>query len=108
MKQSTAQDTMDQDEMPGIEDSDPRWKLAKRGVYAKRGIRYTLELLRKGLGVTQDQVAERMEATQGEVSRIEAREDWRVSTLERYAKAIGGKLIVSVQLGDKRCDIALD
>ena len=98
----------DDDEMPEIAPSDPRWKSAKRGVYAKRDLRYTLELLRKSLSITQDQVATRMETTQGDISRIESREDWRVSTLERYAKAIGGKLVVSVQFDDRRYELALD
>jgi transcriptional regulator with XRE-family HTH domain len=44
---------------------------------------------RKGLGLTQEQVAERCGVQAGEVSRIEAgKRDPKVSTLERLAAAV--------------------
>jgi transcriptional regulator with XRE-family HTH domain len=50
---------------------------------------------RKVLKMTQEEVAERMGATQGQVSKIEAADDAiQVSTLRAYAEAIGCTLEV--------------
>jgi hypothetical protein len=40
--------------------------------------------------------------SRSEISKIENREDWLLSTLRRYVEALGGELEVVAVLGDKR------
>lgn len=47
--------------------------------------------MRQELGKTQVEIAERLETNQGEVSRIERRQDLMVSTMRRYAQALGAR-----------------
>jgi transcriptional regulator with XRE-family HTH domain len=68
---------------------------------ARRDIRsekLTLALLRAQRGLTQAKLARRAKITQSEVSRTELRDDCLVSTLERYAAALGGKLLLHVEI----------
>jgi len=62
----------------------------------------TLQELRKGLSKTQVDVARSAEMTQGELSRLEARGDHRISTLRRYVEALGGELEVAAVFGGRR------
>lgn len=62
----------------------------------------TLRELRMGLALTQQQVADKADMTQSELSRLESRSDHRVSTLRRYVEALGGELEIAVVLGNKR------
>jgi transcriptional regulator with XRE-family HTH domain len=48
--------------------------------------------LRRNLDLTQIEVAERLEVTQESVSHIERGDDLRLSTLDRYVAALGGRL----------------
>ena len=57
-----------------------------------------LRALRKAKGLTQAEVAEAAGMAQGELPRMERRGDWRLSTLRRVAKALGGELHVSIAL----------
>lgn len=54
--------------------------------------------LREQRGITQVKLARRAKITQSEVSRTELRKDCLVSTLERYATALGGKLLLHVEI----------
>jgi len=52
-----------------------------------------LTALRRQLGLSQTEVAARMGTSQSAVARFEAGDlDVRLSTVERYASALGGKL----------------
>jgi predicted transcriptional regulator len=52
-----------------------------------------LTALRHQLGISQAEVAERMGTSQSAVARFESGDlDVRLSTVERYATALGGKL----------------
>lgn len=51
--------------------------------------------------LTQGDVAHALQTTQGQVSRIEAREDHLVSTLRNYIEALGGQLEITARFGDK-------
>jgi predicted transcriptional regulator len=62
----------------------------------------SLRELRQDLDLTQQQVAERADMTQSELSRLEGRSDLRVSTLRRYVEALGGELEISVLVGKRR------
>jgi transcriptional regulator with XRE-family HTH domain len=74
-------------------------------VEAKKGallLEMTLRELRRLLGVTQTELALRLKTTQGEVSQSERRDDSRLSTLRRYVEALGGKVEIIADFGDKR------
>ena len=62
----------------------------------------SLRELRKITGKTQAQIGEAMAMDQGQLSRLERREDHLLSTLRRYVEGLGGKLEVSAVFGDKR------
>jgi len=72
-------------------------KMAARGLPTNR--RLDLGSLRTALGKTQMEVARRAVMDQADVSKLESRNDMRVSTLARYAGALGGKLEVAVVVG---------
>lgn len=57
----------------------------------KTGHRIPLRSLREGMHRTQADVAARAGIDQAEVSRIERREDVRLSTLKKYAEALGAE-----------------
>ncbi|MCC6748392.1 MAG: XRE family transcriptional regulator [Deltaproteobacteria bacterium] len=67
--------------------------------------RASLELdlreVRELLGITQEELAQRVKTTQSELSRLERREDKRLSTLRRYVEALGGELEVTIRFGNK-------
>lgn len=64
--------------------------------------RYDLKGLRVALGKRQSDIARATEMTQGDVSRLEARQDVKISTLARYASALGGSVEVAVVVGGRR------
>lgn len=68
---------------------------------------YRLRELREASGLTQVQLAGRLQVTQNRVSRIEHGDIDRaqVGTLRKYAEAIGGTLRIEVELGDERIQI---
>ena len=53
--------------------------------------RASLRALRLNSGKTQVEMAELLETNQGEVSRIERRQDLMLSTMRRYAEALGAR-----------------
>ena len=67
----------------------------------------TLAALRRRLGLTQAQVAHRLRMTQSDVSKLERREDARLSTLLAYARALGGLLLVTFEDGETVREIRL-
>lgn len=62
----------------------------------------TLRELRQQLDMTQAQVAEAADMTQSELSRLESRTDHRISTLRRYAEAMGAELEIWFVFGKRR------
>jgi hypothetical protein len=77
-----------------------RAKVVGRGL--KKDRRLTLQTLRVALGKTQADIAHAAEMDQGDVSRLEARDDRKLSTLGRYAAALGGRLEVAVVVNGRR------
>ncbi|HZF07233.1 MAG TPA: helix-turn-helix transcriptional regulator [Thermoanaerobaculia bacterium] len=69
-------------------------------------VELNLQALRQQLGVTQTELAEAAGFTQGEISRIEQREDHMVSTLRRLVRSLGGELEIHARFSDGR-DIRL-
>lgn len=58
--------------------------------------RHTLGSLRVALDMTQTELANRAEMRQGDVSVLERRGDAKLSTLERYAEALGGQVEIAI------------
>jgi hypothetical protein len=77
-----------------------RAKVVGRGL--KKDRRLTLQTLRVALGKTQADIARAAAMDQGDVSRLEARDDKKLSTLGRYAVALGGRLEVAVVVNGRR------
>ena len=73
----------------------------------KREKKLKLALLREQQGLTQEKLAQRAKITQSEVSRTELREDCLVSTLERYAAALGGELLLHVKINGQLYAVTL-
>jgi hypothetical protein len=66
---------------------------AKRVVRPRKGQeRVSLRTVREAAGKKQGDIADAIGTNQGEVSRIERRGDVRLSTLRRYAEALGAHL----------------
>ena len=66
--------------------------------YSNFRIGFLLRQAREELGMTQDEVAKKLRTKKSAISRIENHaEDIRLSTLNRYAEALGRKLHVVMQ-----------
>jgi transcriptional regulator with XRE-family HTH domain len=63
--------------------------------------------VRKALGVTQVELAERLGVSQGSISETERREDVFLSTLRGYIEALGGKLRVTAAFDEVEFPIIL-
>jgi transcriptional regulator with XRE-family HTH domain len=69
----------------------------RRGSNALKRLELPLAGIRKAAGKTQVQVAEVTGMGQGDVARLESQEDMRLSTLKRYAEALGARLDVAFE-----------
>ena len=56
--------------------------------------------LRKARNLSQQKLAEALDTTQGEVSKIEHRTDLYLSTLRSYIEAMGGELDIVARFKD--------
>jgi predicted transcriptional regulator len=65
-----------------------------------------LRALREAVGLTQGELAQRVDVTQSQLSKMERREDHRISTLRRYVEALGGNLEVCAVINGKRIKLA--
>jgi transcriptional regulator with XRE-family HTH domain len=71
--------------------------------YAAFKIGVLLRQARERAGLTQEEVAQRLDTKKSAISRIENRAgDIRLSTLERYATAIGWDLSLQLRPGEGR------
>ena len=61
-----------------------------------------LRALREAVGLTQEELARKVDVTQSQLSKLERREDYRLSTLRRYVEALGGKLEVFAIVDGKK------
>lgn len=73
---------------------------------ADRRVR-TLAALRKARQLTQVQMAETLGIGQGDVSKLEQRENLLLSTLARYIEATGGRLRIVAEYDGDRVEIDL-
>jgi len=75
---------------------------ASREEAEREVLELNLRAVRELIGKTQADIAEMADLAQGEVSRVERRDDHLVSTLRRYVEALGGELEVPARFEDKR------
>ncbi len=61
-----------------------------------------LRELRIAAGMTQEELAVALKSAQSEISRLEKRDDYRLSTLREYVHALGGKLEITAAFGNRR------
>ena len=79
----------------------PEREKATREWVAGELLQMSLRDVRELVGKTQEEVAEVADIAQGELSKIERREDHLVSTVRRYVEALGGELHVVASFDDK-------
>src|SRR4051812_14475154 len=70
-------------------------------------VEMSLADLRRELGVTQVDLAQAAEMTQGQISSLEHRTDHLVSTLRRCVRALGGDIEVVAVVGDRRVKLSI-
>jgi hypothetical protein len=78
-----------------------RFRVRGRGGNARRRLELPLAGIRKAAGKTQVQVAEAAGMAQGDVSRLErpgSQENMMLSTLKRYAEALGARVEITFVL----------
>lgn len=66
-----------------------------------------LSSLRRRWGLSQTQVAQWLGISQSDVSKLERRTDLRVSTLEAYIRATGGRLKLTAAYDNEEIDVRL-
>jgi len=57
-----------------------------------------LRELREAYRLTQQQLAHALDTTQANISKIERRADMLLSTLDSYVEAMGGRLVIVIQM----------
>jgi ribosome-binding protein aMBF1 (putative translation factor) len=79
---------------------DPEFAAGLESGYADFKIGVLLRQAREQAGLTQEELARRLETKKSAISRIENHAgDIRLSTLERYAKALGRSLALELRPG---------
>lgn len=68
----------------------------------------TLPRIRESRGLSQTEIAQRLQINQGAVSRLERRGDMRIGTLRNLISAMGGNLKLSAEFPDRTIDIQID
>lgn len=77
--------------------SDPEFAKGYESGYQEFKIGIMLKIAREEAGLTQEQLAEKLKTKKTAISRIENHaEDIKLSTLEKFARALGKRLRVEV------------
>lgn len=93
--------------MPGRDDldkliddlaqDDPGLELRVAAALERRELARQLAARRREAGFTQTEVADRMGTSQGQVARFESGADTRMSTVARYAAAVGATVTWTIE-----------
>ena len=70
--------------------------------------RATLSEIRRAVGLTQKQLAETLGIEQGDLSKLERRQNLHLATLIRFIEATGGRLRITAVYGDTQVDLDVD
>jgi len=70
--------------------------------------RATLSEIRRAVGLTQKQLAETLGIEQGDLSKLERRQNLHLATLVRFIEATGGRLRITAVYGDTQVDLDVD
>ena len=65
----------------------------------------SLEQLREGLGITQEELARLLDVQQPAISKLVRRADMKISTLRDLIAAMGGELQINVAFPDRLVEI---
>ncbi len=65
----------------------------------------SLEQLREGLGISQEELANIMDVQQPAISKLVRRSDMKVSTLRDLIAAMGGELHITATFADRSVEI---
>lgn len=77
--------------------SDPEFAEAFESGYSNFKVGVQLKQAREKVGMTQDEIAQKLKTKKSAISRIENHtEDTRLSTIEKYAKALGKRVRVEI------------
>lgn len=79
----------------------PEQEAANRAWVDEQLLELSLRAVREMAGKTQVELSRDAAIAQGELSKIENRNDHLVSTLRRYIEGLGGELDVVARFGDK-------
>lgn len=88
--------------------TDPRFAsdVRAKGARIERRVT-TLAALRKARGLTQAQLTDDLGMTQGEVSRLERRENLHLATLARFIEATGGRLRITAVYDNDEVEVGI-
>lgn len=103
----------DAGELAGLFDTPDEWSLSREAAFHRivslildhkstKPLATTLPEIRHERGVSQESLAERLKVKQATYSKMERREDVRVSSLRRVIEAMGGKLLIQAIFTDTR------
>lgn len=70
--------------------------------------RATLREVRRAVGLTQKELAATLDIDQGDVSRLERRQNLHLATLTRFIEATGGRLRITAVYGEAEVDLDLE
>src|SRR3954451_10847585 len=79
----------------------PEQEAQDRAWVERELLEMSLREMREMVGKNQVDVAAAVDTTQSELSRLERRNDFFLSTLKKYVKALGGELEIIARFGDK-------
>jgi transcriptional regulator with XRE-family HTH domain len=63
---------------------------------------YTLAQIRENQGITQEELAKRLNINQSAISKFEKREAITISKLQEFIKAMGGEVEININFPDKK------
>jgi DNA-binding XRE family transcriptional regulator len=103
----------DANDLDGLFDAPDEWYSNREAVFHRivslaldhkstKPLAITLPEMRHERGVSQETMAERLKVKQATFSKLERREDVRVSSLRRVVEAMGGKLLIQAIFTDTR------